>query len=63
MEDRDNICRAGMQGFKIVLHNPGEMPQMSKKYFRIPLDQQVILSVQPNIITTSDGLGNYEPNR
>jgi len=61
--DLDYICRGPVQGFKILLHVPGELPQMSKQYFRAPLKQEVIVSVRPNMITTSDGLKYYPPNR
>lgn len=57
------ICRGPVQGFKILLHTPGEVPQVSKHYFRVPLLQEVLVSVKPNMITTSEGLRHYEPNR
>ncbi|XP_037032179.1 pickpocket protein 28-like [Bradysia coprophila] len=56
-------CRGAVQGFKIALHTPGEVPQVSKHYFRVPLLQEVLVSVKPNMITTSEGLRDYEPNR
>jgi len=62
-QDLDYICRGPVQGFKILLHVPGEVPQVSKQYFRAPLNQEVIVSVKPNMITTSDGLKYYSPNR
>ncbi|GAB0099479.1 pickpocket protein 28 [Sergentomyia squamirostris] len=61
--DLDYICRGPVQGFKILLHTPGEIPQVSKQYFRVPLNQEVVVSVKPNMITTSDGLRDYSPNR
>lgn len=57
------ICRGPVQGFKFLLHTPGEIPQVSKHYFRVPLLQEVLVSVKPNMITTSEGLRHYEPNR
>lgn len=57
------MCRGPVQGFKILLHTPGEVPQVSKHYFRVPLLQEVLVSVKPNMITTSEGLMSYEPNR
>lgn len=59
----DYICRGPVQGFKILLHLPGEFPQVSKHYFRVPLLQEVLVSVTPNMMSTSDGLLNYDPNR
>lgn len=62
-QDMEYICRGPVQGFKILLHTPGEIPQVSKHYFRVPLLQEVLVSVKPNMITTSEGLRIYEPNR
>lgn len=61
--DLDFLCRGPVQGFKILLHTPGEVPQVSKHYFRVPLLHEVLVSVKPNMITTSEGLRHYEPNR
>lgn len=61
--DLDYICRGPVQGFKILLHTPGEIPRVSKQYFRVPLRQEVVVSVKPNMITTSEGLADYEPER
>lgn len=62
-QDLEYLCRGPVQGFKILLHTPGEVPQVSKHYFRVPLLQEVLVSVKPNMITTSEGLRHYEPNR
>lgn len=62
-QDLDYICRGPVQGFKIHLHSPGEMPRVSKQYFRVPLNQEVIVAVKPNMMTTSEGLRGYNPNR
>lgn len=61
--DLDYICRGPVQGFKVILHTPSEVPRASKHFFRVPLRQEVVVSVKPNMITTSPGLANYEPNR
>jgi acid-sensing ion channel, other len=61
--DLDYICRGPVQGFKVILHTPGEVPRASKQYFRVPLRQEVVVSVKPNMITTSPGLAGYEPSR
>uniref|UniRef100_A0A1A9WD09 Pickpocket protein 28 n=1 Tax=Glossina brevipalpis TaxID=37001 RepID=A0A1A9WD09_9MUSC len=61
-KDFDNLCRGPVQGFKILLQTPGELPLMSKRFFRIPFDQEILISIKPKIITTSSGLKHYEPN-
>lgn len=46
-----------------MLHTSSEYPQVSKQYYRVPLHQEVIISVKPQMITTSDGLRDYTPER
>lgn len=59
----DNYCRGPIQGYTIVFHLPGEIPQVSKYYFVIPLLQEVSVSVKANIIKTSEGLRHYDHER
>lgn len=39
------ICNGAILGYKILLHAPGEVPQVSKQYFQVSLDQEVMISV------------------
>uniref|UniRef100_T1GJ31 Uncharacterized protein n=1 Tax=Megaselia scalaris TaxID=36166 RepID=T1GJ31_MEGSC len=61
--DYDMMCRGPVPGFKILLHTPGEIPQVSRQYLRVPYDQEVLIAIKPKIITTSNGLMGYEPAR
>lgn len=40
-----------------------EIPRVSTQYFRAPLNQEVVVSIRPDMITTSEGLKNYDPHR
>lgn len=59
--DVDYVCRGRLQSFKVTLHTPGDIPNMSKNYFRVPLRKEVVVSVKPNMFTTSKGLANDSP--
>lgn len=60
-KDTDYLCRKGVTGFRIVLHPSIEMPQPSKHFFHVPLQQHVSVAVKPNIITTkSNVLHKYD---
>ncbi|XP_026496020.2 pickpocket protein 28 [Vanessa tameamea] len=59
--DLDYLCRGPVQGFKILLHNPAELPRLSQQYFRSPLSQEVVVAVKPKMMTTSEGLKPYNP--
>lgn len=61
--DIDFLCGGAVQGFKILLHAPGEIPQISKYFYRVPLDHEVIMSVRPSIMTTTDKVISYEKKR
>ncbi|CAF4930718.1 unnamed protein product [Pieris macdunnoughi] len=61
--DLDYLCKGPVQGFKILLHNPAELPRLSQQFFRAPLSQEVIVAVKPKMMTTSEGLRSYDPDR
>ncbi|CAH1966969.1 unnamed protein product [Acanthoscelides obtectus] len=62
-QDLDYVCKGPVQGFKILLHNPAEIPRVGMQYFRAPLNQEVVVAVKPDMMTTSDGLRGYDPHR
>jgi acid-sensing ion channel, other len=57
--DFDYICKGSFQGFKINLHTSNEVQTFSKQYFRVPLRQEVVVSVKPKMITTDPALIKY----
>lgn len=59
--DLDFNCKGLVQGFKIALHSPGELPRLWDQFFQIPLEQQVLVAVRPQVLTTADGLKGYGP--
>ena len=61
--DLDYYCTGPVQGFKILLHTFGEIPQISNYYYRIPLDHEVIISVKPILILTSESVEHYPPEK
>lgn len=50
-------------GFKVLLHNPVDVPQFSEKFFLMPLNHEMLVAIKPNMISTSEGLRDYDPNR
>ena len=56
-------CKTGVQGYRITLHRPGEIPRTSKQYFSIPFNHQTIISVKPRMtITSEELLESYLPS-
>lgn len=62
--DTDFLCGGPVRSFKILLHTAGEVPQMTKYYYRLPLDYDTVMSVRPIMLQTTDTLlKNYDSMR
>lgn len=61
--DFQSRCTGTDEGFKITLSMPGEAGQMSKHVYHLPLAESATISVKSQIITTSEGLRNYNPKQ
>lgn len=62
--DIDYVCSGPVQSFKILLHSAGEIPQLKKYYYRIPLDHDTVMAVRPNIMNTTESLiKNYNQDQ
>ncbi|KAL1396785.1 hypothetical protein pipiens_010268 [Culex pipiens pipiens] len=59
--DIDYLCRGPVQGFKVLFHSPADYPQISKKFFHIPMDAAVNMAIKPQMITTNARLRAYTP--
>ncbi|KAL3273911.1 hypothetical protein HHI36_015338, partial [Cryptolaemus montrouzieri] len=62
-QDLDYVCRGPVQGFKILLHHPAAIPLVGTQYFRAPLNQEMVVSIKPDMMTTSEGLQGYDPHK
>jgi amiloride-sensitive sodium channel len=62
-QELDYACGDSLQGYRVMLHTPMTIPRPSKSYFRIPLDQNVIGAIEPVMITTSETIKSYSPQR
>lgn len=45
------------------MHNPVEFPRVSKRFLRVKFEEKVHISVKPNLMTTSESLIKYAPDR
>ncbi|XP_075168272.1 pickpocket protein 28-like [Haematobia irritans] len=61
MDEVDYSCNGAVQGFKVLLHSPDDVPSVSKHFVRITMDKEVMIAVKPNMITTSPNLAAYDP--
>ncbi|KAK5641667.1 hypothetical protein RI129_010214 [Pyrocoelia pectoralis] len=50
----------GVEGGLVILHHPCEFPDVDN-HFRLPLDQAVVVSIKPSLLTVSPELLHYSP--
>ena len=62
-EDVEYVCRTLVPGFKIFLHTPGDVLKDNDLSIRVPFSEEVQISIKPRLITTSDGLRKYDPEK
>ncbi|XP_055382438.1 pickpocket protein 28-like [Condylostylus longicornis] len=60
-QNTDHICKGVVKGFRVLLHSPDDVPYITKNYIRIPLDKEILIRINPNIIQTSEGLRHLSP--
>ncbi|XP_062558078.1 pickpocket protein 28-like [Armigeres subalbatus] len=56
-------CSGPVQGYKVLLHSPADYPQITNRFIHIPIDQEVMIAVKPQIIQNSRKLEYYSPKR
>lgn len=57
--DFDYVCRGPIIGYKIAIHLPGDLPQISSHFIRIPTKQETLITFSPNVMRTSTNLHRY----
>ncbi|KAJ8927290.1 hypothetical protein NQ314_020293, partial [Rhamnusium bicolor] len=62
-DDLDYVCKSQLQGFKVILHHPAEIPRVSMKYYQAPLNQELLITIIPEMMTTSGSLKSYDPHK
>ncbi|XP_031357399.1 pickpocket protein 28-like isoform X1 [Photinus pyralis] len=58
----DYLCTEAFQGYKVILHNPSQIPFTQDHYFRVGLNQALVAAVKPTIVKTSRQLAEYHPD-
>ncbi|RZC36262.1 ASC domain containing protein, partial [Asbolus verrucosus] len=45
----------------VLVHSSFNVPRLSKNYFRVPVNKEVVVAVEPELIVTSDAVKNFGP--
>lgn len=61
--DIDFKCKGPVNGFRMTLHTPDEVPRTASQFFRLPLDAETLLAITPRGISTSEDLKTYKPKK
>ncbi|ETN65216.1 hypothetical protein AND_003023 [Anopheles darlingi] len=60
LSDTDYMCTGFSQGYKLMLHDSKEYPQVSKRNIRIPLGHEINIALKPQMIETSKSAAAYD---
>lgn len=60
--DLEYLCRRD-QGFKLILHTPGEVVKMSHQTFHVHVLKDTEVMIKPKYTITSQGLREYPPKQ
>lgn len=63
IDDSQLYCSGFAPGFRLLLHLPDELPRLPDDFVFIPIEQEIFISVRPNVIATSRGLRRYPPTK
>jgi amiloride-sensitive sodium channel len=56
-----NNCESSLQGFKISLDMPVDIPRFSKQFYTIPFGHEISMVVKPDMIYASKDIKAYTP--
>lgn len=59
----DYLCKGPVQGFKISVHNPAELPTFSNDFVRVPLKKDVTIGLEGEMVVFSEDLKSYDHQR
>ncbi|KAL3273935.1 hypothetical protein HHI36_015359 [Cryptolaemus montrouzieri] len=59
--DIDFKCTGAEQGYKVILHLPTRVPRPTLEYDMAPFGKASVITVTPNMMTTSDPVKYYRP--
>lgn len=54
--DKNYACSGPVQSFKIQISSSNDHPHMHRNFYRIPMSHDVVMSVHPNIMNSTDEL-------
>lgn len=60
-QDVDYTCKGAVNGFRILLHTPDELPKINDHYYKVPFDVETMISVEARAMSTTDNLKRYKP--
>lgn len=62
-KDFEYNCRGMVPGVRIFLHTPGDTMPSTRHSFRIPLSEEIQISIQPILTSTCKNLQRYTPEQ
>lgn len=61
IDDTNEYCTGLSQGFRLSLHMPDQLPRLPDDFIHVPVEQEMYITIKPNVIATSNKLRKYSP--
>uniref|UniRef100_A0A182RXW0 Pickpocket n=1 Tax=Anopheles funestus TaxID=62324 RepID=A0A182RXW0_ANOFN len=58
-KDTDYMCSGFSQGYKLMIHDPDEYPQVSMRNMRLPFGHEISIALKPQMIVTTKSAADY----
>lgn len=62
LDDSHEVCSDLAAGFHLALHSPDKLPNLPDEFIHIPVEQDIYISIKPQMITTSNAIRRYAPH-
>ncbi|KAJ8916854.1 hypothetical protein NQ315_005861 [Exocentrus adspersus] len=61
--DIEYDCSSDESGYRVAIHLPSNIPEVTDSYFTVPLNQRVTGQIVPSLIKTSAGVKMFDPTK
>ncbi|KAJ3646113.1 hypothetical protein Zmor_023717 [Zophobas morio] len=59
----DPLCTGPLQGFRVLIHSPWDVPLLKTHYFRMPSNKVVAAAMEAELVQTSEDLRKFKPKK
>ncbi|RZC42105.1 ASC domain containing protein [Asbolus verrucosus] len=63
VRDNVNLCPQISEGFRVFIDNAFNVPRFSRHFLKLPLDQDVAMAVEPQLVLSSEAVNKFSSEK